>query len=157
MIMCLKGRAIPKAMFLTILKTGQFEIRTFLFRFQKMVSTASICPYFKWSGFWISDFVWTSFWLFEIQTHPDFRSPLCSFQILVVESFRLESACRLTSKTIVRSSHAFLLMYSGDLKSDLVWILNGPKEVGLQMVFRMGSEIRKPNCSQHLLKSWVIC
>ena len=26
-------------------------------------------------------------------------------------------------------------MYSGDLKSDLVWTLNGPKEVGLQMVW----------------------
>ena len=25
--------------------------------------------------------------------------------------------------------------YSGDLKSDLVWISNGPKEVGLQMVW----------------------
>ena len=31
--------------------------------------------------------------------------------------------------------------YSGDLKSDLVWILIGPKEVG----FWMGSEIWKPN------------
>ena len=28
-----------------------------------------------------------------------------------------------------------VMQYSGDLKSDLVWILNGSKEVGLQMVF----------------------
>ena len=27
------------------------------------------------------------------------------------------------------------ISYSGDLKSDLVWILNGSKQVGLQMVW----------------------
>ena len=27
------------------------------------------------------------------------------------------------------------MLYSGDLKSDLVWISNGPKQVGLQMVW----------------------
>ena len=36
--------------------------------------------------------------------------------------------------------------YCGDLKSGLVWISNGPKKVGLQMVrILKGSEILKPN------------
>ena len=36
--------------------------------------------------------------------------------------------------------------YNGDLKSKLVWISNGQKVAGLQMVWIcMGSEIWKPN------------
>ena len=42
-----------------------------------------------------------------------------------------EIICELTN--IEKPKH--LVNYSGDLKSGLVWVLNGQKEVGLQMVY----------------------
>ena len=40
-----------------------------------------------------------------------------------------------TPPTLMKAMFSLTTTYSGDLKSDLVWILNGPKQVGLQMVW----------------------